>query len=114
MVAYGLFSQLALLAVAVAVHSIADAFTMPASQLAIARASPPGQIASGQGLFGAVGLATAAATAAFSGWVYGACGPLVLYSGTAALMAVLLASAWSLGEELRSAMEAAGAESGNV
>lgn len=108
MVAYGLFSQLALLAVAVAVHSIADAFTMPANQLAIARASPHGQIASGQGLLGAMGLATAAATAALSGWVYGAWGPLALYSGTAALMAAFLVGAWCLGAELRSA------ESGSV
>jgi hypothetical protein len=83
------------------VHSIADAFTMPASQLAIARSSPPEQIASGQGLFGAVGLATAAATAMLSGWIYGAWGPGVLYGGTAALMAVLLAGAWLLGDALR-------------
>lgn len=102
MIGYGLFAQLALLAVAVAVHSIADAFTMPANQLAIARASPPGQIASGQGLLGAVGLATAAATAALSGWIYGEGGPLVLYCGTAALMSALLGGAWALGRELRS------------
>jgi len=102
MATYGLVSQLSSLAAAVAVHSIADAFTMPASQLAIARSSPREQIASGQGLFGAAGLATAAATAALSGWVYGACGPLVLYGGAAALMAALLAGAWALGAELRS------------
>jgi len=101
MAAYGVFSELVLLAVAVAVHSIADAFTMPASQLAIARSSPPEQIASGQGLFGAVGLATAAATAVLSGWIYGEWGPGVLYLGTAALMTALLAGAWVLGDALR-------------
>jgi MFS family permease len=101
MALYGLFTELLLLAVVVAIHSIADAFTMPASQLAIARSSPPAQIASGQGLFGAVGLATAAATAVLSGWIYGAWGPGVLYVGTAALMTVLLAGAWLLGDALR-------------
>jgi len=111
MVGYGLFSQLALLAVAVSVHSIADAFTMPANQLAIARASPPGQIASGQGLLGATGLATASAAAGLSGWIYGAWGPLALYGGTAALMSVALAGAWLVGVELRSG---SAPESGSV
>ena len=103
MVAYGVFPQLALLGIFVALHSIADAFTMPACQMAAARASPPDQIASGQGLLGAVGLATAAASAALSGWIYGAWGPLALYAGSAALMAALLAGAWWLGAELRRA-----------
>jgi MFS family permease len=103
MVAYGVFPQLALMAVVVALHSVADAFTMPANQLAIARASPPDQVASGQGLLGAVGLATAAATATLSGWIYGAWGPTALYGASAAVMCVLLARAWSLGLELRRA-----------
>jgi MFS family permease len=103
MAAYGLLPQLGWLVLVVAVHSIADAFTMPANQLAIARASPPDQIASGQGLLGAVGLATAAATAGLSGWIYGAWGPVALYLGSAALMSALLAGASWLGAELRSA-----------
>ena len=101
MVAYGVVPQLALLAVVVALHSIADAFTMPANQLAIARASPPDQVASAQGLLGAVGLATAAATATLSGWIYGGWGPTALYGSSAAVMCLLLAGAWSLGQELR-------------
>ena len=55
MPAYGAIPDLTLLAAVLVVHSIADAFTMPALQLAIARASPPDQIASGQGLLGAAG-----------------------------------------------------------
>src|SRR5262245_2511385 len=97
-----LFSQVGVLGVAGAVHSIADAFAMPAAHLAIASASRPEQTASGQGLLAAVGLATSAAGAALSGWVYGAWGPLVLYCGSAALMGALLAGSWALGEELRS------------
>jgi hypothetical protein len=104
MAAYGVFPQLALLAVVVALHSVADAFTMTANQLAIARASPPDQVASGQGLLGAIGLATAAATATLSGWIYGAWGPLTLYAGSAVLMCALLAGAWRLGSELRRAV----------
>jgi MFS family permease len=101
MVAYGVFPQLALMAVVVALHSIADAFTMPANQLAIARASPPDQIASGQGLLGAVGLATAAAAATLSGWIYGTWGAFTLYVSSASLMAALLIGAWRLGADLR-------------
>ncbi len=101
MAAYGALEALWLLALVVALHSVADAFTMPANQLAIARASPPDQIASGQGLLGALGLATAAATALLSGWIYGRFGALPLYAGTAVLMAALLAGARWLGAELR-------------
>jgi MFS family permease len=104
MLGYGVFDELWLLALIVAVHSIADAFTMPANQLAIARASPPDQIASGQGLLGATGLATAAGSALLGGWIYGAWGPLALYAGSAALMCMLLAAAWHLGPELRRAV----------
>jgi MFS family permease len=104
MLGYGLFDQLWLLALIVALHSVADGFTMPANQLAIARASPPDQIASGQGLLGATGLATAAGTAVLAGWVYGAWGPLVLYAGSAALMIGLLSAAWWQGPELRRAL----------
>jgi MFS family permease len=101
MLLYGVFESLWLLAGVVALHSIADGFTMPANQLAIARASPPDRMASGQGLLGATGLATAAATAVAAGWIYGAWGPLVLYTGSAALMVGLLAAAWWQGPELR-------------
>ncbi|NQZ97829.1 MAG: MFS transporter [Myxococcales bacterium] len=101
MCGYAVFDALIALAIVVAVHSVVDAFTMPANQLAVARATPPDQIAAGQGLLGALGLATAAATAAVGGWVYGSFGAFVLYGGTAVLMAVLLVAAWHLGDELR-------------
>ena len=101
MCGYAVFDALIALAIVVAVHSVVDAFTMPANQLAVARATPPDQIAAGQGLLGALGLATAAATAAVGGWVYGTFGAFVLYGGTAVLMGVLLVAAWHLGDELR-------------
>ena len=101
MLGYGVFDGLLVLAVIVAIHSIVDAFTMPATQLAVARATPPDQIATGQGLLGALGLATAAASAAFGGFLYGEYGALVLFGGTAGVMAILLGAAYALGEELR-------------
>lgn len=103
MLGYGAFDELWLLALVVAIHSIADGFTMPANQLAIARASPPDQIASGQGLLGAAGLVTAALTALAAGWIYGAWGAFALYFASAALMIVLLAAAWWQGAGLRGA-----------
>jgi predicted MFS family arabinose efflux permease len=64
---------------------------MPALQLGIARASPPEHLASGQGMMGAAGQLTAAATALASGWVYGVYGPEELFTGAGILMAILLA-----------------------
>jgi len=90
MFAYGWTGSLVGLAVLVAVHSVADSFTMTALQLGIARSSPPEHLASGQGLIGAAGQLTAAVTAFLSGWVYGAWGAQVLFGYSAALMAVLL------------------------
>ena len=101
MAGYATFEALWLLGAVVAAHSIADAFTMPANQLAIAKASGSDQLATGQGLLGAVGLATAAAAAGGGGWIYAAWGPSVLYAGTALAMAALLTAAWVTGRELR-------------
>ena len=80
------------------VQALLDAIVMPASQLAVADVS--GQdIASGQGLVGAAGLATAALTALGSGAVYGAYGPEVLFAGAAALMSLFLVGAYALGRK---------------
>ena len=51
---YG-FGPLWVLIVVSAVHATADAFTMPSNQVAVAIASPPDQVATGQGLLGATG-----------------------------------------------------------
>ncbi len=106
MLVYGWLGSLIGLAILVAVHSIADSFTMPALQLGVAQASPPEHLASGQGLIGAAGQLTAAATALGSGWLYGAYGAEVLFGGAAALMAVLLAAGLWQGSELMVPSEA--------
>jgi MFS family permease len=81
-----------------AVHAVADAFTLPSNQVAVAMASPPDQVATGQGLLGAVGLAVAGVTALAGGAVYDAAGRGAAFGGAAALMvAFLLAARWRSG-----------------
>lgn len=87
--AYGI-SPLWLIVAISGFHAIADAFTMPANQVAVAMASPPEQLASGQGLLGATGLAVAAAAALVGGAVYDTYGRATIFSITAALMIVCI------------------------
>jgi MFS family permease len=102
MFAYGWTGSLVGLAILVAVHSVADSFSMTALQLGIAQSSPPEHLASGQGLIGAAGQLTAAVTALLSGWIYGTWGAQVLFGGSAALMTVLLAVGLVQGASLMS------------
>jgi DHA1 family multidrug resistance protein-like MFS transporter len=83
------------LIVASAVHATADAYTMPGNQVAVAIASPPDQVATGQGLLGATGLAVAGLAALAGAAVYEAFGRATVFIGTAAVMAALvLAARW--------------------
>jgi len=98
---YGSLHSLVWLCVALAIHSMADAFTMPAIQLAMARSSGEEAIAAGQGLIGATNLAVAASAAMAGGWIYDAYGAGVLWRGAGCLMLALLALAWLRGPALR-------------
>ena len=71
-------------------HAIADAYTMPANQVAVAVSSPPDQLAAGQGLLGATGLAIAAASALIGAAVYDTYGRGAIFAGTGALMLLCL------------------------
>ena len=82
-------------------HAVADSFTMPANQVAVAIASPPEHIASGQGLLGAVGVAVAGIVGVASGAAYDSFGRETLFAGTGAAMAVFLVLAWLQGSSLR-------------
>ncbi len=94
MVGYGL-APLWILIVLSGVHAVADAFTLPANQVAVAMASPPDQVATGQGLLGATGLAVAGLAALVGSSVYGSFGRLAVFGGTAAIMVVfLLVARW--------------------
>jgi len=86
---YG-FLPLWLLIVVSGFHAIADAYTMPANQVAVAVSSPPDQLAAGQGLLGATGLAIAAASALIGSAVYDSYGRGSIFAGTAVLMMICL------------------------
>ncbi|CAB4372075.1 unannotated protein [freshwater metagenome] len=86
---YG-FLPLWLLVVISGIHAIADAYTMPANQVAVAVSSPPDQLAAGQGLLGATGLAIAAASALIGSAVYDMYGRSSIFAGTAVLMMICL------------------------
>ena len=73
------------------VHAVADAFTLPANQVAIATASPPEQLAAGQGLFSGIGTLVSGIVAYVAGVLYENSGPKILYTTAAAAMLVLLA-----------------------
>jgi len=86
---YG-FLPLWFLIVIAGVHAIADAYTMPANQVAVAVSTPPDQLAAGQGLLGATGLAVAAASALIGSVIYDAFGRGTIFAGTAVLMMLCL------------------------
>lgn len=71
------------------VHASADAFTMPGNQVAVAMSSPPEQLAAGQGLLGATGLAVAGLAALGGSALYGL-GRFTVFTTTAVLMVVFL------------------------
>ncbi|MCU0311856.1 MAG: MFS transporter [Acidimicrobiales bacterium] len=99
---YG-FGPLWVLIVASGVHALADAYTLPGNQVAVAIASPADQLATGQGLLGATGLAVAAMAALGGAAVYETYGREVVFTGTAVLMLVFLAAArWRFAVHLRS------------
>ena len=101
MVLYGLFESLLLLCLPLAIHSIADAYTMPASQLAVGQASGEGALAAGQGLFGATGMAVAAVTAVGGGALYQTLGATGLWWIAALAMVVCMIFSWWRGADLR-------------
>jgi DHA1 family multidrug resistance protein-like MFS transporter len=86
---YG-FLPLWFLIVISGVHAVADAYTMPANQVAVAVSTPPDQLAAGQGLLGATGLAVAAASALIGSVIYDAFGRGTIFAGTAVLMMLCL------------------------
>ncbi|MDE0066614.1 MAG: MFS transporter [Acidimicrobiaceae bacterium] len=73
------------------VHAVADAFTLPANQVAIATACPPEQAAAGQGLFSGIGTLVSGMVALVAGFLYETTGPQVLYTTAATAMMALLA-----------------------
>jgi MFS family permease len=98
---YGLVDAVWLLLAISLVHAFADSFTMPANQVGVAISTERHQLAAGQGILGATGLATAGAVGLAAGWIYSSAGATVLFVGTASLMAVCLGAALALARGTR-------------
>ncbi len=99
---YGAIDVLWVLLVVSLVHAMADSFTMPANQVAVAMAAPRHRLAAAQGLLGAVGLATAGIVGLAAGAVYEHAGAFTLFAASAAVMALCLVTALVLGRDLTS------------
>ena len=91
--AYGWVETLWLLLAVSLLHAVADSFTMPANQVAVARASPSDQIGAGQGLFSAMGTLVSGIVAYGAGALYESKGPAWVYTSAAIAMVVFLAAA---------------------
>jgi len=94
---YGVLPGLWLLCAVSFIHALADSFTMPGNQVAVALASPPEQLSSAQGMLGAAGLAAAGLTGLAAGYAYEHSGRFAVSAGTAAVMLLFLAIAIAYG-----------------
>lgn len=95
MLGYGWFDALWVLLALSLVHAVADAFTMPANQVAVATATPPEQLAAGQGLFSASGTLVSGLVAFGAGVLYENEGPELLFTtGSVAMFVLLALSLW--------------------
>jgi predicted MFS family arabinose efflux permease len=90
---YGLLHPPLAIAALALFEAVAQAVAVPAAQAAMARATPPGQLAAGQGLAGAMQLLAAGTTALVAAPVYGAFGPEVVFVGAAVTIGLLGAAA---------------------
>ena len=97
-VAYGQTRTLWLLIVIVVVHAAIDSVTVPSGLGAVARATPPGLVAAGQGLYGAVCAVAAALGSAGSAPLYGVAGAAWAWSATALGVAAIVGAGLLLGE----------------
>lgn len=88
--AYGWVDVLWVLLAVSLVHAVADAFTMPANQVAVATATPPEQLAAGQGLFSASGTLVSGLVAYGAGALYETEGPELLFTTASVAMVVFL------------------------
>ena len=103
MITYGFIDSLWLMCIPLAIHAIADAYTMPATQIAVAQAGGEDAIASAQGLFGAVGMAVGAVTAGAGGILYQQMGAQGIWWIVSSVMILLMIVAWLRGDELKTA-----------
>ena len=93
---YGLFTvPIVIVSFAIA-EAVIQAVAVPATQAAMALATPPERLAAGQGLSGAAGQAGAGVVALIAAPVYEAAGPEILFIGAAVVTLLLGGIAWML------------------
>ena len=107
---YGGLSSLGLILVVALVEAAAQAVAAPASQAAMAQATPPGSVAAGQGLAGALQQLGAGMVALGAAPLYGATGPEAVFGAAAGLIAVFGLAAWLLARRVRRTQGAGGTE----
>jgi len=91
---YGSLESVVFIMVISLVEATAQAVAVPASQAAMAKATPDGNIAAGQGLAGALQQLGAGLMALAAAPVYGASGPDVVFGGAALLIVLIGGIAW--------------------
>ena len=101
MFSYGVIDSIWVICIPLVIHSIADAYTMPATQMAVAMASGEDAIATGQGLFGATSMVVGAVTAGIGGIVYQETGASGLWFTSGVAMILLMVFAWQRGDDLK-------------
>ena len=92
---YGSLESVVLIMVISLVEATAQAVAVPASQAAMAQATPEGNVAAGQGLAGALQQLGAGLMALVAAPVYGASGPAVVFGGAGLLIVLIGGIAWS-------------------
>jgi MFS family permease len=90
---YGIAGTLPAVSMILLVHTLFEAAAIPASQAAVAEASPVEAVASGQALAATAGLAAAAATSAIAPVLYDTVGAGWLFAGSGLVMAALIVAA---------------------
>ncbi|MGH9027416.1 MAG: MFS transporter [Acidimicrobiia bacterium] len=90
---YGWFDALAVLTTIALLNAVVGSGATPATQAAVAAASPPEQVAAGQGLLEAVGLAFAGLAVLLAVPLYAAAGPEVLFTVSSVMMLAFCAAA---------------------
>ena len=91
---YGSLESVVFIMVISLVEATAQAVAVPASQAAMAKATPDGNVAAGQGLAGALQQLGAGLMALVAAPVYGASGPAVVFGGAALLIVLIGGIAW--------------------
>ena len=98
---YGSLESLGLILAVSLVEATAQAVAVPASQAAMAKATPPGRVAAGQGLAGALQQLGAGLVALAAAPLYGVTGPEVVFATAACLILLIGLAAWLVARHVR-------------